>query len=56
MVCRHDDRANKFVFILLLLRMAVLIGSNKNKLKKDGNELWEDREVRFDVPITYVNN
>ncbi|BES93493.1 bardet-Biedl syndrome 5 protein [Nesidiocoris tenuis] len=31
---------------------AIILGSGKSKAKKDPNELWEDREVRFDIPIT----
>lgn len=32
--------------------MAMLVGNSKTKVRKDVSDLWEDREVRFDVPIT----
>lgn len=32
-----------------------MLGSTgKGKMKKDVSDIWEDKEVRFDIPITYV--
>lgn len=32
--------------------MAVLLGSGKAKPRRDISDLWEDKEVRFDIPIS----
>ncbi|CAH1402145.1 unnamed protein product [Nezara viridula] len=36
--------------------MAINLGSTgKGKMKKDVSDMWEDKEVRFDIPITLSN-
>ncbi|KAK9499110.1 hypothetical protein O3M35_003617 [Rhynocoris fuscipes] len=32
--------------------MAMLTGNTKSKVRKDVSDLWEDREIRFDIPIS----